>query len=289
MELLQLKYFFESAVSENFSLTAKKYGVPQSAVSQSIKKLEAELGIPLFDRNINKIHLNHQGQIFLGHIETALQEIEKAKTEIKENKAQLSGNLSILIRTNRRFITKCVAEFKEKFPLVNFSLYYEYVDFSSDMFDLIVDEIPPKSHQFKKTMLIKEKISLLCSKSHPFAQRQSVAVAELENESFISMQKNSSLYYILENMCRSAGINPNISIFCNDPHYIRQYIAMNLGIALFPEFSWDDLITNDTSILLLSDLNLQRNTYVFYKPTHNPASVVTLFKEFMLHKLTTDK
>ena len=49
MELLQLKYFKDAALTENFSHTAKNFYVPQSAVSQSIKRLETELGVELFN------------------------------------------------------------------------------------------------------------------------------------------------------------------------------------------------------------------------------------------------
>ena len=44
MELLQLRYFYESAKNENFAKTAEKYMVPASSISASVKRLEEELG-----------------------------------------------------------------------------------------------------------------------------------------------------------------------------------------------------------------------------------------------------
>ena len=61
MEILQLRYFYESAKSQNFTVTAKKYMVPVSAVSSSIKRLEKELGCQLFDRDTNRIRLTIMG------------------------------------------------------------------------------------------------------------------------------------------------------------------------------------------------------------------------------------
>lgn len=55
MEMLQLKYFLESAKSESFAKTAEKYMVPASSVSASVKCLEQELGCSLFDRSCNRI------------------------------------------------------------------------------------------------------------------------------------------------------------------------------------------------------------------------------------------
>ena len=63
MELLQLRYFYESAKNENFARTAEKYMVPASSISAAIKRLEDELGCKLFDRRINRISLNDNGKL----------------------------------------------------------------------------------------------------------------------------------------------------------------------------------------------------------------------------------
>ena len=62
MDLLQLKYFYESAQSGSFSKTAQKHMVPLSSVSASIRRLEKELNCALFDRFPNYIVLNENGK-----------------------------------------------------------------------------------------------------------------------------------------------------------------------------------------------------------------------------------
>ena len=64
MELLQLRYFFESARNESFAKTAEKYMVPAASVSASVKRLEKELGCQLFHRTSNRILLNDSGREF---------------------------------------------------------------------------------------------------------------------------------------------------------------------------------------------------------------------------------
>ena len=82
MELLQLKYFCDAAESENFSKTAKKFGVPASNISQSIHRLEKEFGITFFDRTANRIKLNRQGKIFYEDTRKALLLLEGVKEKI---------------------------------------------------------------------------------------------------------------------------------------------------------------------------------------------------------------
>ena len=62
MDLLQLRYFFESAKNGSFSKTAKKYMVPLTSVSASIRRLEKELDCTLFDRTSNRVSLNANGR-----------------------------------------------------------------------------------------------------------------------------------------------------------------------------------------------------------------------------------
>ena len=64
MELLQMKYFYDTANSGSFTKTAEKYMVPTSSVSAAVKRLEKELGCELFDRSANKITLNDEGKSF---------------------------------------------------------------------------------------------------------------------------------------------------------------------------------------------------------------------------------
>ena len=80
MELLQLKYFSHAAKTENFSHTAQKFRVPTSGISASIKKLESEIGVKLFDRTANKIKLNEYGKILV-------QAVDKSETLFKKAKA----------------------------------------------------------------------------------------------------------------------------------------------------------------------------------------------------------
>ena len=80
MDLLQLQYFCHAAKTQSFSRTAEAFHVPMTSVSQCVRRLEAELGISLFNRKANRITLNTQGQEFFSMVEAALQLLDEAKT-----------------------------------------------------------------------------------------------------------------------------------------------------------------------------------------------------------------
>ena len=83
MDLLQLTYFCSAAKTQNFSKTAELFFVPPSNVSQTVKRLETELGARLFVRESNKIALNETGKKFFNKISKALTLIEEGKAEVK--------------------------------------------------------------------------------------------------------------------------------------------------------------------------------------------------------------
>ena len=93
MELLQLKYFRDAAITENFSQVAQKYYVPQSSISHTISRLEDELGLKLFTRSGRKVRLNEAGKAFYEEIDAALAKIEKGIRRVnnmKHNTVRLS-------------------------------------------------------------------------------------------------------------------------------------------------------------------------------------------------------
>ena len=63
MELLQFRYFMTAAKYENMTKAAEELHIAQPALSQSIKRLETELGVELFDRSRHRIALNEHGRL----------------------------------------------------------------------------------------------------------------------------------------------------------------------------------------------------------------------------------
>lgn len=84
MELLQLRYFLALAKEEHMSHTAEKLFISQPSLSLTIKKLEDELGVKLFDRTGRNIKLNLYGKAFLPHVEDVFSSLERGVNELKK-------------------------------------------------------------------------------------------------------------------------------------------------------------------------------------------------------------
>lgn len=259
MELLQLKYFCRAAETENFSETAKEYCVPASNISQSIHRLEGELGVILFDRSANKITLNERGREFYTDIKSALQLISDSKSRIC-NLDAVSGEIRLLIEANRRIVSKAIETFQKKHKDVSFFIDHVAGE-NINKYDLIItDKVFNNKNMIRKSIVC-EDILLAISKNNPLANKKNLQLCDLENERFITMGRKSGIYKFTNEICSTAGFVPNIVIQSDDPFYIRKYVEMGLGVSFFPSVSWHGMFSDD--VICRNIVNLKRTTYVY--------------------------
>lgn len=265
MELLQLKYFSHAAKSENFSHTAQKFMVPTSCISSSIKKLENELGIKLFDRTANRIKLNAYGKIWLKAVDASESILKKAKADILDFSKTPSGELKILVLANRQKVSEAISAFKNQYPQIAFTIKHQFTADRSDMheYDIIVsDRQHISSSRFEQKFWLHEEIFLAVHKDNPLAGKKDISITELQNETFISMHKGSSLRHCIDAFFEQKNLSLTNAIECDDPAYIRRYLDMGLGVTFFPSISWKDAISDDIRLLKIRE-GLYRDSYIY--------------------------
>ncbi len=264
MELLQLKYFSHAAKTENFSHTAQKFRVPTSSVSVSIKKLEEEMGVKLFNRTVNKIKLNEYGKILLSAVDKSEELFQKAKSEILDLSQAPFGELRLLILTNRQNVTEVISQFKKKYPKVSFYIKHELEaeQPSINEYDIIISDRDIKSDRFVKRPWLEEDIFLAVYKDNPLAIKKCVCSNDMSVEKFICMPRGSCMRDYMEDYFREKSITPDIVIECDDPLYIQKYLKMGFGVTFFPSLSWKAQISEDISLLKIDD-GLRRTSYIY--------------------------
>ena len=92
VDLLQLRYFQAVARHQHVSRAAAELHVAQPALSRAIARLEAELGVPLFDRRGRRVRLNRFGAMFLARAERALGELDQGQHELRDAAGLAQGN-----------------------------------------------------------------------------------------------------------------------------------------------------------------------------------------------------
>lgn len=262
MEILQLKYFCDAAQTQNFSKTAKKFLVPPSNISQTIKRLEKEVETPLFERRANKIKLNDAGLLFYKNAITALDILENAKKSLK--KLQEINTININIRICRRIVMEVIEDFRKIHPEVSFITTHNNDEISEE-FDIIVTD-KELDLPYSKIKAAEENF-LLAYNKNSFSLSNHISSSELEDLPFITMGSGNSIHENTLKICNNLGFAPHIVLQSEDPFYIRKCIELGLGIAIVPELSWHGQFSEDITLKSIGEI--KRKIYIYKKYAAN--------------------
>ena len=127
MELRQLEYFQMVARYRNITRAATHLNVSQPNITVSIKKLENELGVTLFDRGQKHLTLTPEGELFLNRTASAMKQIKDAINEIDDYRELKKGSISIGIPSmiGSFLFDKIFSDFKKLYPYIDVYIYEE--------------------------------------------------------------------------------------------------------------------------------------------------------------------
>lgn len=263
MELLQLRYFYESAKNENFSRTAEMFMVPTTSVSASIKRLEKELGCELFDRMSNRIVLNANGRILQQNLCSVFRDLGNAVEELSAHKED-NREIKILVRSMRRKITQLISQYSKKHPQVSFNISFDYKDENYENYDIIIDDEKDCYNDFEKQELFNLRLKIICSSDSNLCSK-SLTLNLLCNCNFISMGFQSNMQKILDKACKRAGFSPKISVVCNDIECYEKFIESGMGIGVSRQEKWNNNKNLGISYLDVKDFNEQYTVFAYYQ------------------------
>jgi LysR family transcriptional regulator, transcription activator of glutamate synthase operon len=237
MELLQLKYFQTVAYLEHISKAAKELNISQPSLSLMIKRLEEEMGTPLFDRIGRNIQLNESGKIFLKHVNTIFSEIENAKMEIQKNYDESHKKIMISI-TNPRFLSGMLTEYLNEYPDAYIQQSLEsresiIVQLKKGEIELGIAGPPIEDDAITSSVLIEEEIVLVVPKNHHLSNRKVIDLEEVALEPFLSLAGYEEYKGTVNQLFRTAGFEPKV-VFEVDFSLLYEIFQINKCVGLIP-------------------------------------------------------
>lgn len=260
MEFLQLRYFLDSARTQSLSATAKKYMVPASSVSAAIKRLEEELGSPLFDRTANRITLNENGRRLQLSLVRMFRELDGALDALHTKEE--GDEVRILVRSLRAKVTDAIVHYKESHVHTSFRLTADFLVADVGDFDIVVDSAPPPSEDFEAFEWQRQRIEIYAAKGSPLLTRD-LTLAQLAAEEFVTMAPNGHQAKLLLHACERAGFSPKLLAQINDSDCFFKLIASGVAIGPAGECS----VREDMPVrpLHVSDFREWQTVYVWCK------------------------
>lgn len=283
MEFQQLKNFYVIAQYESLTKASQRLHISQPSLSRSLRALEEELGTPLFDRVGRNIVLNSAGRFALTRALSVLDSAESIKHDIDKFKHSESLTVDVYSPAPMGDVGEIIIGFKKKYPDVRIRM----ASWQSKR----LKDIPPSLTFFASTTAHKERnylklgeedIILAASKSNPLAERESVRLADLGDQPFVSLLPGPPAYELFLGMFLQAGIEPNVVVEDQSRNRVMDYVANDFGVTLAPAITWFGKGRPDVARIPLSDVRKKRYLYLKW-PENTVMNWATLrFRDYVI-------
>ena len=288
MELHQLEYFCTLAHIKHFTNASKAIAVSQPALSRSIAKLEAELGVPLFDRSEKQLELTAEGRKFLSYVEKGLRQLELGRSLISADTPEKGSiRLSFIQSLGSYFVPQLLCAFREQYPGISISLRQDTPaslgqSLQEGKADLcLCSNMLPAEH-IGWMYLCSEEIYLAVPKNHPFAAKEQINLQEAASEPFIMLEAAFTLRMLSDQFCELAGISPDIIFEGADIFSVAGLVKAGLGIALLPKIP--ALTSPELVFLPISFPVCQRAIGIAWNTTATLPPSAAIFQRFVLNR-----
>ncbi len=214
MDTMLLKYFIAVAKQQHMTRAAAQLHITQPSLTAAIRRLEAEVGAPLFDRVGRNIQLNEYGQIFLSGAEAAVRALNASLEEIrlqKENKASF-----IQLACSRSPVNSMLIE-----TLLSQGINLRIDDIPADWerqlldhtCDLVITLGKSSNAEIGRTALCDLQFVIAANRTHPLVGSDSVQPRELNQYPFCSTSRPHALINVAKDELAALGISPRIAFW----------------------------------------------------------------------------
>jgi DNA-binding transcriptional LysR family regulator len=242
MDLHQLKVFREVARSGGFTRASSVLHLSQSTISLHIKRLEEELGMPLFRRSKRRVQLNKAGERLLPYVDRIFLEVQNASAAVHELSQTEAGILRLGsgATTVTYLLPKILGAFQRRYPQVELIVVtgsteelLQKVD--QQMLDMAVVMEPVKpSSSLETVFVLREELVYVVGSSHVLANRQIIDPKAIHDTPFISYLQGSAIRKMLDHQLSSVGAVPRVSMEMENIEAIKALVRAGLGAAILP-------------------------------------------------------
>jgi DNA-binding transcriptional LysR family regulator len=291
MDLLQLHYFRTVARLEHVTRAAEELRVAQPALSKTITRLEAELGVPLFDRQGRRVSLNTCGQAFLRHVERVFMAMEDGRQELADLVGFARGTVTVAA-TTLRLLPDLLGAFRDRHPGVNFQLSQAstaemQAGLVSGEIDLCLASAPIAGPAIHSVVLFTEEILLAVPPRHHLAGRGCIPLVEVAAEPFISAKRGYWSRDLTDDACRQAGFLPDIICEGDEPGALRSLVAAGLGVAFLPMSAQRAGAWPEVAWLHITEPVCQRTVSLVWREDRYMSAAVRRFQQFAVEYFTS--
>lgn len=246
MELRHLRYFVMAAEEENISRASSRLNVSQPAVSRQIRDLEDELGVTLFERDHNGLHLTDAGATVLWHAREVLQQVNALTDSLlpfATHQKPVSLKIGYIATALAGFLKEGLRQFNCEHKSVCIQIFemsprQQETALREGEIDLafLGNPSPEVKRDFQTKPIRKVPMAAIVAEDHPLAKRKSIDFTELAGDPFLSLHEKHfpGRPELIKELFKRTGIPLKVALKVNGLSEILGLVAAGSGVAVVP-------------------------------------------------------
>ena len=272
MEISQLEVFLAVAREGGFSRAAEKLYRTQSAVSQAIRKLETEIGEPLFDRSTRDGVMTDAGRVLQEYAERLLNLRENAREALAELRELQKGKLVVGANEfTALYLLRVLAEFRRLHPAIRIVVQRSLGsqipdDVRRHNCEFGVLTYDPQDPELASVVVYSDELIFVVPPEHPLARESKVSIRQLGAESFVAHIVSSPYREKVIQAFEKHKTPLHMGVELPTLQAIKRFVAMGNGVAFLPEISVEDEIARGELVRIpVQELRVHRKLRLIYR------------------------
>jgi len=286
MEIHQLRYFVAVAEEGSFSRAAAKVRVAQPSLSQQIRKLEAEVGQPLFDRLPRSVVLTEAGHCLIDYARQILASIVEARRCVDELKGEVAGELAVgAIPTIAPYVLPgLVRTFQQHYPQVALEIVEDVTEritrrVEAGELDVALASTCQTSPTLRRESLGNEPLLALVPEGHPLAKKTLVELDDLKSQRFLLLHEMHCLSQQVHRLLDDRHLQPEIALAGSQLGTIVNMVAAGIGVSIVPQLMGSHQATPGCVSLPFAPPVPERELNVLYNPLRFQSKAAAAFRQ----------
>jgi DNA-binding transcriptional LysR family regulator len=268
--LRQIQAFKTVAEFGSFTRAAERLNVAQPALSLSIRELERELNLRLFDRTTRRVELTGAGREFLQSADKLLADLDRAVRDARDLSEMKRGRIVVAAPPllAAMIVPAAIAEYNAAHPGIDVGL----VDARNDQIldrlrageaDLAIGTFEERADGIRREVLAEDALTLFCAPASPLAKKRRVRWADLHDQKLIMLTRDSSIRVLTERTLAEAGRNTGKPLYEVSQMTTAVMLAeAGLGVTVLPAYAWSFARGRDVVSRQLVEPQVMRNIYL---------------------------
>ncbi|MEQ0581582.1 LysR substrate-binding domain-containing protein [Pantoea dispersa] len=239
--LRQLRTFVAVAQHGSFSQAGQAIGLSQSAVSHSIKELEAEMGVRLLDRTTREVLLSEAGQQLATRLERLLEELNTTLLDVRSYGEQRSGTVRVAASQtpSAHLMPQCLASSQLRYPDIRVILHdrvqqwvLQSVRNAEVDFGIVIG--PLQDADFDSEEILQEPFLLLCHQDDALAQVPQAQWSMLAGRAMVLQDYASGSRLLVDAALQRLALNVQVVQEIGHPATLYPMVEAGIGISILP-------------------------------------------------------